>query len=330
MATQEQLLAMQQQMSQQITDQLQQKFQQHMLDQHQQIEDLRARLQAAEAESKNNINRNTQATHHSKLTPTKPDTFNGQRKTPADVWLASIEQYFLASQCACCPKLSDEFKINFTAAQLREAAATWWRKEQQQYTTSLSVSPTWSQFKEAFLKHFLPVATKDGARAALHRIKQRNNVAGYCDEFNRQLIILDTNDMSEADQLFLFKQGLRTDLAHDLFLLNPKTLPEAQAAAVRIEIEKPQQKKHNHNWNNNTYHRQHQHAQQGATPMELGSVQTETDEGTDETFSDTESNDEEQHLNVMRKQGNRLNPEQVEEYKRTGKCFKCGKYGHLS
>lgn len=311
------------QITQQITTNITQQFQQHIRQQEQQIQDLTTRLQATEQKSQQPQN----IIAHTKITPSKPDTFNGSRSiTPADVWLGSVEQYFRACEYANNAPLTDEFKINFTAAQLRGSAATWWRREQPTITTTLNI--TWKTFKDPFIKHFLPVATKDSARAALHSMRQRSNINGYIDEFNRHLIMLDTTDMSEADQLYCFKKGLRPDLAHDIFLLNPKTLPEAQAAAIRSAIESPQRK---YNWNayqKPQYHAQHaQGAGGNSTPMELGRVQTETEETTDETEHDAQE-EEEQTLNAMKY--TRLTPEQVEEYKRTGKCFRCAKFGHLS
>lgn len=279
-----------------------------------------------------------------KIAPTKPDTYSGKsttRGTPADVWLFGLEQYFKATGVA----LNDEFKINFAAAQLRDTAATWWRRQTQRtYTqsntgagislTSTHPDPptTWKDFKERFLKHFLPIATKDSARADLHNIRQRNSVAGYCEAFNTILIRLEQEDMSEEDQLFLFKKGLNKDMQKYLLLVRPKTLTEAQALVVRYEAENPfknTQQYSTYKNNQQTYTRQQgtysSSSQQGPTPMELGRLQqnehTSDDEGTDD---DEETEESVSALN------RRLTPEEIEEYKRQGKCFKCGRHGHLS
>jgi hypothetical protein len=332
----------------QLQQQMQQQ-QQFMTQQQQQIEQLTAQI------SSNNSNNNN-ASHddekgrpsNPKIVPTKPDTYNGQRRgTPADVWLFGLEQYFTAT-VAGGAIWSDEFKVNFAAAQLRDSAATWWRRQLQMThnTSTPSIATTtssntntlsWKQFKEAFLKQFLPIATKDTARATLHNLKQRTSVAGYCDAFNTVLIQLDNDDMSEADQLFLFKRGLNKDMSQNLLLLQPKTLPEAMALAVRLEAESQNQFRHMYqqrgggNWNNSHNHNNNnsnQHQQRTtSTPMELGRMQDASNNDTDVT----ETNDQEgQTLNATTTTSRRLTPAQVEDYKRKGLCFNCGTHGHLS
>jgi hypothetical protein len=320
--------------TEQLVNQLQQQIlqqQQIMTQQQQQIENI-TKFIKTEQEQKNQSQPTLIQTATPKhLTPSKPDTFSGHRRTPADVWLFGLEQYFTA---ASGTSLTDEFKINFTAAQFREAAATWWRRQQQQQqqtnigiqeptTTNSTTTTSWKIFKENFLKQFLPVATKDSARATLHNLKQRNNVSGYCDEFNNTLIRLDNNDMSEADQLFLFKKGLNREMSQMILLLQPKTLSEAMAMAVRLEAENPHRSTNNtQRYGHNHYYNKQSHpptAHTTSTPMELGRIQ---DNNEDESNGDSE-----QSLNALNR---RLTPSEVEEYKKQGKCFACGKFGHLS
>jgi hypothetical protein len=318
--------------TEQLVNQLQQQLlqqQQIMTQQQQQIENI-TKFIKTEQEHKNQSQPTLMQTVTPKhLTPSKPDTFSGPRSTPADVWLFGLEQYFIA---AGGTSLTDEFKINFTAAQFRDAATTWWRRQQQQQqqtnigiqgtttTNSYTNTTCWKVFKETFLKQFLPVATKDSARAKLHNLKQRNNVSGYCDEFNNTLIRLDNNDMSEADQLFLFKKGLNREMSLNILLLQPKTLSEAMAMAVRLEAENPNRSTNNtHRYG---YYNKQSHipttTHTAPTPMELGRIQDNEDES---------NGDSEQSLNALNR---RLTPQEVEEYKKQGRCFACGKFGHLS
>lgn len=324
----------------QVLSQIQQQllqYQQVMTQQQQQIEQLTAYMRSTE-----NKQPEPQNQYHPKLIPTKPDTFTGQRSTctPADVWLASLERFFKAASGGAT--LSDEWKIDFATAQFREIASIWWEgyiQRQQQEPTGAGISITttntvmsWDKFKTDFVQHFLPVATKEAARLYLHKITQRNNVSGYCEDFNKHLIQIGTNGMTEADQLILFKKGINNQIAQILTIQNPKTLQEAQLLAVKLEIENPHlrtaPRKNSNNTNSYRPH-QPQQAQQGigATPMELGRIQNESGQETTEDPGEYEG--QEQTLNVMQKK-NRLSPEQVEEYKRTGKCFNCGKNGHLS
>lgn len=338
---QQALQVLQQQMNQQLLQQQQQ--QQIMTQQQQQIEQLTQHLRTQTESKTNNSQSQTLMHNYPKMAPAKPDTYNGQRRTPADVWLFNLEQYFKAA--APGTGLSDELKINFAAAQLRDSAATWWRRQiQRTYTrsdtstgislTSTHVDPpsSWNKFKEEFLKQFLPIATKDSARAELHNIKQKNSVVGYCDAFNNILVRLEHEDMSEKDQLYLFKKGLNKDMQNYLIIAHPDTLAEAQVLAVRYEAENPYRNSNNYNQRNNQqgYYRHHTPSSSShtSTPMELGRLQQRESESTQEEQDEEEEEDNtEQSLNALNR---RLTPEEVEEHKRQGKCFKCGKHGHIS
>lgn len=63
--------------------------------------------------------------------------------------------------------------------------------------------------------------------------------------------------------------------------------------------------------------------------MELGRMQNKAEDSESTGEQENADEEEEQTVNAMQRR-NRLSPEQVEEYKRMGKCFSCGKHGHLS
>lgn len=277
----------------------------------------------------------SEAEYH--IRPSKPDTYNGSRRTPPDVWLFGLESFFKATNVT-----SHEQRINFAAAQLREAASTWWKR----VSIMPQVPQTWSEFKEQFLRQFLPVASKETARASLHAMKQRNNVAGYCDAFTSCLLQLEDGEMSEQDQLFLFRRGLNKEIALQLNLVRPKTLPEAMATAVLIEQE-------NRNYQrisgSSNYHKGFGPSQRhtnnhpagygyansksnGSAPMELGNLNHNHiyEVLAEESESQETTNEEGQALNAMSGRRDRLSPEQVKDYMKRGICFTCAKSGHLS
>jgi hypothetical protein len=162
------------------------------------------------------------------ICPAKPDTYSGSRRTPADVWLFGLETFFTATQIHV-----DEQRIGFAAAQLRDSAATWWRK-----TLHDKVEiKTWEQFKDAFVKQFIPVAAKETARSMLYSMKQRSSVVGYCDAFTQCLLQLESGNMALDDQMLLFKRGLDKTIAAHLSVMRPKTLEEAMSLAQQFEIE---------------------------------------------------------------------------------------------
>lgn len=273
---------------------------------------------------------NPGAPKRAEVTPAKPDTYNGSRRSPPDVWLFGLESFFKATNIT-----SHEQRINFAAAQLRESAATWWKR-----ASVLQQAPqTWEEFKAQFLRQFLPVASKETARASLHAMKQRNTVAGYCDAFTSSLLQLEDGDMSEEDQLFLFRRGLSKEIALQLNLVRPKTLPEAMATAVLIEQENRNYQRISasggSNWNRGFGSSQRHGSgyaggskSNGSVPMELGSL-SQDEHGA--AAHDTEAGSEEgQALNAMSGRHDRLSPEQVKEYMKRGVCFTCAKQGHLS
>jgi type II secretory pathway pseudopilin PulG len=263
------------------------------------------------------------------VTPSKPDTYNGSRRTPADVWLFGLETFFTATQTN-----GEEQRICFAAAQLRDSAATWWRK----VLHDNQEIHTWQEFKEAFVKQFIPVATKETARTTLHNMTQHNSTVGYCDAFSQALLQLPSGDMSPADQLFLFKRGLKKDIAAHLAVMRPKTLEEAMSFAQQVEIELRNNSRGNsassHGGSNNRgrpfpYRSLGQGGNSSSVPMELG--QAEIEEGPDHDDNDDHG---EQTVHAVSghqsHSGRRLTPEQVKEFMRRGICFTCEKPGHVS
>lgn len=262
------------------------------------------------------------------IQPAKPDTFNGSRRNSPDVWVFGLETFFKATGV-----VNPEQQINFAAAQLRESAATWWRRLS---VMEEEAPKTWAEFKERFLRQFMPVASRETARASLHSMKQRNTVAGYCDAFTSCLLQLEEDDMSQADQLFLFKRGLSEKVALQLNLVRPKTLQEAMATAVLIEQENRNYQRISGGTNagkGSGYFNRNAGGYSGgkgngSAPMELGNLnQQDHDQATDHEQTDT---DEEQALNAMTGRRDRLTPEQVKDYMKRGVCFTCSKPGHLS
>jgi hypothetical protein len=274
------------------------------------------------------------------ITPAKPDTFSGtvSRRTPADVWLFGLETFFTATHIQ-----HPEQRISFAAAQLRDSAATWWRKMLHDKTEI----NTWQQFKDAFIKQFIPVATKETARSTLHGMKQdRRTAASYCDVFTQTLLQLESGEMSAEDQLFLFKRGLNKDIAAHLAIMRPKTLEEAMSLAQQVEIEM------RHNSRMNEHHGSgmnrgrmfpfrpfgHQHSSNHhntSSPMELSQAGIQDHDAYDiRSDNNSSSSNEEETVNALssnqQRSGRRLSPEQVKEFMRRGICFTCEKPGHVS
>lgn len=176
----------------------------------------------------NNENNNNNKNYNNHLNPTKPETFRGDRRVNAEVWLLELENYFTVT------KLNDnKDRIQFAVSQLRELAVIWW-KQTIKNNTNEKLLTDWDTFKTTLLNNYKPVEAKETARVAIYRLKQQGPVSYYCDTFLKHLNNIE--DMSESDQLFLFKQGLQSDIQKEVNTQRPTTLAEAMSCAQRAEI----------------------------------------------------------------------------------------------
>jgi hypothetical protein len=326
------LFQLQQQFQQARQEQAQQQHQmQQIMQANQQLQELVAALQQEHKDEATGA-APSPGFHPKTISPAKPDTYNGSRRTPADVWLFGLETFFTATQI-----YADDQRIGFAAAQLRDSAATWWRKV---LHDKINIS-TWQQFKDAFVKQFIPVAAKDTARSMLYTMKQRSSVVGYCDAFTQCLLQLESGNMALDDQMLLFKRGLDKDIAAHLSVMRPKTLEEAMSFAQQYDIETRNNARGNvaassNGWNRRDRGRPFPYrpfGQAGAggnssAPMELG--QADIDEYPDEDDSNAHEDQTVHAMSGPQHSGRRLTPEQVKEYMRRGVCFTCEKPGHLS
>ena len=120
------------------------------------------------------------------LKPTKPPTFNGDRRTNAEVWLLELENYFNVTG------INDGTqRISFTVSQLRDAAVIWWKhtvfQNTKQQQPDLELVSNWNKFKQVLLANYSPVEASETARLALYKLKQTGSVAAYCDVFLKHL-----------------------------------------------------------------------------------------------------------------------------------------------
>jgi len=165
------------------------------------------------------------------LKPTKPPTFDGDRRVNAEVWLLELENYFAVTSI-----IDSNQRVSFAVSQLRDNAVLWWRhvlNDKEQNTEE--IISNWSTFKKTLLANYRPVEASETARVALHRLKQSGTVAAYCDSFLKHLNNID--DMNLQDQIFLFKSGLTPYIAKEVHQQRPKTLADAMSYAQRAELE---------------------------------------------------------------------------------------------
>jgi len=315
-----------------------------------------------EYESKANSNSPNSSSH---LKPSKPPTFNGDRRVNAEIWLLELESYFNVVGINDAGQ-----RVQFAISQFRDSSVIWWKHMTIQHPNIQEIVTNWESFKKVVLANYRPVEAAETARASLHRLKQSGTVAAYCDQFLRLINHIDT--MHVQDQLFLFKNGLQSQISREVSIQHPQTLNEAMSFAQRAELELRSSSYHQNrnrfpfrsmNSHNNTYRSSGNNAP--SVPMELGNIEhypsedtfyeynQETDQQEEEYYEQSEiepelEQEQEQSLNAMNNYGrfqpkgpgvrptfynnNRvpgLTKEQYEKYRASGACFSCGRTGHL-
>jgi len=240
--------------------------------------------------------------------PQQPDTFRGSRDSgKVRDWLFSLDLYF-----AACGVKADDQRIRLAALLFRDSALTWWRALAQQQPD------TWEHFCSAVVDFFQPHESIELMRDRLHNLKQTGSAQAYADQF--RAMALDIPDMSAAEQLDVFKRGLKDEVKIHMAYSSPHTFEEAVKRAVAIDViqfhsrravtgSAGRNPKMQRSWATVAPSSGHQttssHGQHGAAPMEIGAV----------------------------REGPALPPLTEAErarLRREGGCFRCRKPGHLA
>lgn len=157
----------------------------------------------------------------------KPNFFTGALNTNVDTWLFAIEQY-----CNGTGVSDDASRIGVAASYFKDLAGTWWYNRCEIEHTAPT---TWIEFKTLLKQHFQPIAAARTARANLRYLKQGNrSVADYCQSFYKQIHSI--SDMSEADKLYNFTNGLSAAIFEEVDRRDPKNLQEAMTYAQATEL----------------------------------------------------------------------------------------------
>lgn len=305
-------------------------------------------------------------TNHSMVKPSKPDTFNGDQRSKADIWLFELENYFNATDV-----WMDSQRISFAVSQLREGAVAWWKHYMDSIGENEIPVHTWSGFKQLFLANYKPIEASETARVALYALRQTGTVADYTDAFLRHLNYVDK--MANEDKIFLFKKGLTYQLAKEIGMHHPATLMDAINLAQRAEIEQqllraqhpknpsPGSNNRNHynrpfrnngsnNYKSNNFHGRpfnrsysspfHQTSNQSSVPMELGQMEEQESSSSPSTMED----DINEQLNAMntnrpfnRNSGGQsrtfipgVSRDEFLRCVRAGLCLSCKQQGHIA
>ncbi|KAK3004226.1 hypothetical protein RJ639_018028 [Escallonia herrerae] len=127
---------------------------------------------------------------------------------------------------------SEATKVSMAGMYLVGDAKLWWQKKYAEIKDGSCVINTWDILKRELKSQFFPENTAFNARKALLECKHTGSVRKYCQAFSA--LMLDINDMSAVDKLFLFMEGLKPWARTELNRCRVNNLNEAIIAVESL------------------------------------------------------------------------------------------------
>lgn len=266
------------------------------------------------------------------LKPLKPGTFTGAAGANAEQWLLEMERYFQAADLS-----QSSGRVLFASTFLKESASAWFNSLWTEADRELGIQAcSWVEFKERFRARFRPLAASRTARSILRNLKQKYRVSSYSDAFLKQVQLIP--DMSMADQVDSYINGLQGRIAEEVDRDDPQTLVEAMNLAQRAEIRQANRRG------------QPTFGTRGAWSFRSAPEGRDTEDRMDlstldrgRLSEDTGAGDEDDMIHAVQMQrrpqsrrpfgGARvpnLSREEFDRLSREGKCFQCRQPGHLA
>ena len=226
--------------------------------------------------------------HNSSIKPTKPEKFKAHRlgePTILDNFLFQNEQYFDITQ-QLGAFWTDYRKVLFASNLFDGAALTWWRSLSQERRHLIQES--WEEFKREVSHQFKPINSEQIAREKLDEVRQRTSVSRYDQEFLQ--ITTQFSGLDEQYKIHRYVAGLKPHIQKEVYLRNPQSVMEAMTIAERTDLvtmkisKTSSRNEYRRKLEQDSHHRGQASYQQqsytssaeGATPMELGSIQGRT------------------------------------------------------
>ncbi|KAL2225571.1 UNVERIFIED_CONTAM: hypothetical protein Sindi_2934500, partial [Sesamum indicum] len=158
----------------------------------------------------------------------EPKAYSGERDAKeVENFLFDMEQYFLAAD------VRDEARKVATATMyLTGDAKLWWRTKFAEIQAHQIQLDTWALLREAIREQFFPENVEYNARRALRKLEHTGSVREYVKAFSA--LMLNIRDMSEADKLFTFMEGLKQWARNELQRQRVTDLSSAIIAAERL------------------------------------------------------------------------------------------------
>ncbi len=264
----------------------------------------------------------------------KPEYFNGDFKSNPVCWIKQILEYMVLTG------IPPNFHVSFAASYLREQSRVWWYS----LTSEEKIkNQEFSQFSKLLLDKYQPVDQSRIARTNLKSLKQIGSVSSYNNAFTN--IIQMINDMSNADKIYHYVNGLKYNIQDRILLEAFENLPDAMNAACKFDIltynrnsntNKFTSKNYANNNNNNNYNYNNinsNETRRNNIPIDVNNIT-----GTNEQQYQHQDNEpegaafgyENENINVNAIRFTKLTDAERELCRKQGKCFRCRTHGHMA
>lgn len=156
----------------------------------------------------------------------QPTHFTGAVNRSAETWLFEMNKYLLL-----CQVKDEEQRVAIASSYLKDSALTWWRSRNNQ----LNPPSDWLSFTAALKHRFQPLEASLTARTRLYTLKQgtHDSLVDHNAKFENLTQLID--DMSEADQIYIYLRSIRLAIAKEIDTKVFKSLNEAMSLAVRTD-----------------------------------------------------------------------------------------------
>jgi hypothetical protein len=276
----------------------------------------------------------------------QPNVFKGEMGFVVDDWISELEQQFAYYK----ERFVDESsKVKFALAFLAGPAVHWWEHEPASKEDQL---PSWDAFKVRLHGRFRPVQASLIARQRLDKVRQRPNQSVNQFASLVQTIMTPITDMSEADQVHKFVNGLLSSIQAKVWERHPKTLKDAIDYAVSAEAMGNYGRAAMSSSFGYNRSGQAPAVASSSAPMDISNLNTEDSEDPKEEVPAvdpmsallTKMEAMEHRLNAMFKPGPKnsaggaagkktrvagLTPDELADCRARGLCFRCKKSGHF-
>jgi len=190
------------------------------------------------------------------------DPFYGKPGENARGWL------FIMDQALALGEYNDNYKITAAGFNMRQAAKIWFESVRSDPERPEYVA-TWTDFKAAMLENFAPVNPTKAARDKLAALTQTSSVNEYTAAFRN--LCAQIPSISEDEKLDRYVRGLRTNTRAKVRQEDPSTFDQAARLAENFDA--------NYATNFTLKPKTWQGRGNGSTPMELGSIQQQSQDG---------------------------------------------------